>query len=164
MRMWGESVGQKEREGREAREAIKLTETLATPSSVTQATPSPNLRLYAIPYSGSPSSLTATPELLIFFTPPKIVSCVLGVPTTFRCIGEAILQPCHRLSLSKRPRQDTHHAASLSRPFSHSPTRTRPTPSNFLSNLVNLPKFIFKVQFLREKIYNFVFDLIIYLE
>lgn len=49
MRMWGESVEQKE--GREAREAIKLTETLATLSSVTQATPSPNLRLYAIPYS-----------------------------------------------------------------------------------------------------------------
>lgn len=138
MRMWGESVGQKEREGREAREAIKLTETLATPSSVTQATPSPNLRLYAIPYSGSPSSLTATPELLIFFTPPKIVSCVLGVPTTFRCIGEAILQPCHRLSLSKRPRQDTHHAArSLSTilPFSHENT------TNTIKFLIESSKF-----------------------
>lgn len=51
------------------------------PPLLTQPPPRPPTLCH--PLLGSPSSLTATPELLIFFTPPKIVSSVPGEPTTF---------------------------------------------------------------------------------
>ena len=86
---------------------------------------------------------------------------MLGIPTTFRCIGEAILQPCHRLSLSKRPRQDTttrQVSLFLSLDQSHCPT------INTIKFLIESSKFIIQVQFVRrEKIYNFVFDRILQL-
>lgn len=159
MRMWGESVGRKE--GREAREAIKLTETLAIPSSVTQATPSPST-------SDSMPSLTRKPfvpycntgVINIFHTPENCLLCARRTDN-FRCIGEAILQPCHRLSLSKRPRQDTttrQVSLFLSLDQSHCPT------INTIKFLIESSKFIIQVQFVRrEKIYNFIFDRILQL-
>lgn len=93
----------------EAREAIKLTETLATPSS-DPATPStsdsmPSLtRKPFVPYCN-------TGVINIFHTPKNCLLCARRTDN-FRCIGEAILQACHRLSLSKRLRQDTRQVST----------------------------------------------------
>ena len=122
MRMWGESVGRKGTSGgleggggrgREAREAIKLTETLATPSS-DPAAPStsdsmPSLtRKPFVPYCN-------TGVINIFHTPENCLLCARRTDELSLCIGEAILQACHRLSLSKRRlRQDTREVSRVS--------------------------------------------------
>lgn len=79
--MWGESVGQKAEGGRGRRAKLLNWQKHLPPPPLTQPPPQPPTLCH--PLLGSPSSLTATPELLIFFTPPKIVSCVPGEPTTF---------------------------------------------------------------------------------
>lgn len=158
MRMWGESVGRKE--GREAREAIKLTETLATPSSVTQATPSPST-------SDSMPSLTRKPfvpycntgVINIFHTPENCLLCARRTDNFSlyrRSNFTAVSPPVAVKTATTR----YHHAASLSLSLdqSHCPT------INTIKFLIESSKFIIQVQFVRrEKIYNFVFDRILQL-